>query len=391
MSDWETKKVKDVFNVQLGKMLSKKAKEGEMFPYLANFNVQWGRFDLSKMNEMNFSEREKTKYELKKNDLLMCEGGEIGRCAVWQEENSEFFYQKALHRLRAHNADEMNPYYFYAYMQHICANNTLVKIAGETSIAHFTREKLLELKFRCPKKPRQDQIVYTLQTWDAAIEKTQRLIAAKERQFGWFIHYLVGQYQYSNKWDEFLISDIFDVSTHSSKSSSICEDGTHYIIDMGSISRNGDLVVKKRTNFSEDMIRVGELVMPKDDIGGGNIIGKVAIIDCNNKYICGDHVYRLNVKSFISSAFAKYVINSVPVNKRLRAKANGTSQLGLGKKDVLKQPIWLPELSVQQNIAKTLTTAKQEINLLKKLADQYRMQKRGLIQKLLTEKWELKI
>ena len=91
---WKKKAIGHLFDVQLGKMLSEKAKTGPQVPYLANFNVRWGTFDLSKLNEMNFSDREKDKYGLQKGDLLMCEGGEIGRCAIWQGSDREVYTKK---------------------------------------------------------------------------------------------------------------------------------------------------------------------------------------------------------------------------------------------------------------------------------------------------------
>ncbi len=81
---WKKKTIGHLFDVQFGKMLSEKVKAGPQVPYFTNFNVRWGTFDLSKLNEMNFSDREKAKYSLQKGDLLMCEGGEISRCAIWQ-------------------------------------------------------------------------------------------------------------------------------------------------------------------------------------------------------------------------------------------------------------------------------------------------------------------
>ena len=132
--------------------------------------------------------------------------------------------------------------------------------------------------------------------------------------------------------------------------------------------------------------------MPKDDIGGGNIIGKVAIIEKNGAFSCGDHVYRLVLKNnSYDPHFLKYLINCPAINRRLRAKANGTSQLGLGKKDLVKQPIRLPSIQEQRVIAELLNTAKLEIDTLKALADRYRTQKRGLMQKLLTGKWRVKV
>ena len=234
-----------------------------------------------------------------------------------------------------------------------------------------------------PSHEKQHCIGKILNQWDAAIEKTEAFIEAKERQFRWLIHNMIGRYQFADEWSSFTLEDIFKVSAHKSKSAYICEGGKYYIVDMGSISRHGDLIATKRANIAVDMLEVGELVMPKDDIGGGNIIGKVAVVDKCGKYVCGDHVYRLRAKCMVNPIFIKYVINSATINKMLRAKANGTSQLGLGKKDVLSQVVRLPGMSAQQDIANTLGTAQQEIDLLKKLVDQYRTQKRGLMQKLL--------
>ena len=72
------------------------------FPYLRNQNVQWGRFDLRDMATMDFDRRERAKFSLRRGDLLLCEGGEPGRCAVWEEQISGCHYQKALHRIRPH-------------------------------------------------------------------------------------------------------------------------------------------------------------------------------------------------------------------------------------------------------------------------------------------------
>src|SRR4051794_40289628 len=93
----------NVADVQLGKMLSPKAKTGtHYFRYLRNTNVQWGRIDTSDLAQMDFSDHERKKFELRFGDLLVCEGGEPGRCAVWRNEIADCYYQKALHRVRPH-------------------------------------------------------------------------------------------------------------------------------------------------------------------------------------------------------------------------------------------------------------------------------------------------
>ncbi|CRI67976.1 hypothetical protein THIOKS190081 [Thiocapsa sp. KS1] len=71
-------------DVQLGKMLSPKSKTGTSpFPYLRNQDVQWGRINVTGLPTMDFSDKERAKFELRPGDLLVCEGGEPGRCAVW--------------------------------------------------------------------------------------------------------------------------------------------------------------------------------------------------------------------------------------------------------------------------------------------------------------------
>jgi type I restriction enzyme, S subunit len=76
--------------------------------------------------------------------------------------------------------------------------------------------------------------------------------------------------------------------------------------------------------------------------------------------------------------------------QRIKKSAQGSVRETVGFGDLVVIPISLPKLSVQQNIAHTLNTAQQEITLLKKLADQYRTQKRGLMQKLLSGQWHIK-
>ena len=91
----------DITTSRLGKMLDAKQQTGMcQYPYLANFNVQWFRFELDNLNEMDFNEADRIEFELRDGDLLVCEGGEIGRCAVWHNEIQPCYFQKALHRVR---------------------------------------------------------------------------------------------------------------------------------------------------------------------------------------------------------------------------------------------------------------------------------------------------
>ena len=84
---WEVVRLGEVYEVQLGKMLSPKSKQGaNPRPYLTNRNVRWGGFDLSDVPVMDFDQREIEKFRLRRGDLLVCEGGDTGRAAIWRGE-----------------------------------------------------------------------------------------------------------------------------------------------------------------------------------------------------------------------------------------------------------------------------------------------------------------
>lgn len=148
-STWPRKKLKELFSVQLGKMLSPKAKQGENpFPYLANANVQWDSFDLGKVNEMDFSEKDQEKFSLQYGDLLVCEGGDVGRSAIWRNELVPCFYQKAVHRLRplSHLSSEvMLQFMIWAKTAGVFTGHT-----GHSTIAHLTAVMLKDLQVPVP-------------------------------------------------------------------------------------------------------------------------------------------------------------------------------------------------------------------------------------------------
>ncbi len=99
MTDWPRKRLGDVADLCLGKMLDQKKNKGEPRPYLANINVRWGEFDLVDLRQMRFEEGEMERYGLRLGDIVMCEGGEPGRCAIWKDQKPDMVIQKALQRV----------------------------------------------------------------------------------------------------------------------------------------------------------------------------------------------------------------------------------------------------------------------------------------------------
>ena len=102
---WEIRRVDEISDSRLGKMRDKKFITGNhLRKYIGNSNVQWFRFKLDDLEEMDFDERERALFALMDGDLLICEGGDIGRCAIWRNNLTECYFQKAMHRVRLHKS-----------------------------------------------------------------------------------------------------------------------------------------------------------------------------------------------------------------------------------------------------------------------------------------------
>jgi len=168
--EWEVRPIGEMFEVQLGKMLSPKAKAGiRPVPYLRNQDVRWGSVNVTNLPTMDFDERESQKFDLRHGDVLVCEGGEIGRTAVWRGELGPCSYQKAIHRLRSRH-DDADPH-FLAY--HMMNAFLVTKLYGDTgtttTIAHLPAVKLRSLPMPVPPGTMQRETSSALLATDAKL------------------------------------------------------------------------------------------------------------------------------------------------------------------------------------------------------------------------------
>ncbi|MGJ8648331.1 MAG: restriction endonuclease subunit S [Marinomonas colpomeniae] len=147
---WEIKKLKDICSSQLGKMLSDKAKQGSNpKQYLRNANVRWRKIQLHDLLKMDFNDKEMKKFTLEYGDLLVCEGGDVGRCAIWKNELNDCYYQKALHRVRVNN-EVVIPEYLQEYFYWMSKLGGLSASVSEVTFSHLTAAKMAELKVPVP-------------------------------------------------------------------------------------------------------------------------------------------------------------------------------------------------------------------------------------------------
>lgn len=153
---WRWVTVGEVAEHRLGKMLDKEKNKGKLHPYLRNINVRWFEFDFSDIQEMRVLDVELHNISIQKGDLIICEGGEPGRAAVWNKDET-MVIQKALHRVRTN--ENVLPTYLMYCLAADANNGKLEKYFTGSTIKHFTGQSLENYEFPLPPLEEQRRIV----------------------------------------------------------------------------------------------------------------------------------------------------------------------------------------------------------------------------------------
>jgi len=178
--NWATPPVYARFSVQLGKMLDEKRITGtHLAPYLRNVDVQWSHVNTVDLPEMDFSDEDRQRYSLRTGDLLVCEGGEVGRTAIWGGAITECYFQKAVHRLRPITKND-EPRFFRYFMRMAVESGVFAQTTAST-IQHLTAEKLRLVRYPAPPLGQQRAIADYL---DRETARLDGLVGAKESVLG---------------------------------------------------------------------------------------------------------------------------------------------------------------------------------------------------------------
>lgn len=176
---WAWATVRDVADVALGKMLDAKRQTGtHAMQYLRNVNVQWHAVHLDDLLSMDIAPGERERYTVRAGDLLVCEGGEPGRCAIVPPTADGMGYQKALHRVRPSAGVDVR---FLAYaFEHMARAGYLDESFTGSTIRHLPLEKIVALPL--PVAPSEvqsqvaDELASQLSIFDSAVTNLRALI-----------------------------------------------------------------------------------------------------------------------------------------------------------------------------------------------------------------------
>lgn len=165
--NWEWIKLSDIAVSELGKTLDKGKNSGTPHNYLCAFNVKWCSFDLSVIKKILLENDELERYRVRKGDLLICEGGDVGRVAIW-ESDQDIYYQNALHRVRF--KDEINQYFYLYVLQYYKSLGMIDDVSGGVTIKHFTQNSIKKLSFPLPPLNEQQRIIAAMNLYHSILD-----------------------------------------------------------------------------------------------------------------------------------------------------------------------------------------------------------------------------
>lgn len=183
---WRFGKITYFCEVQLGKMLQPEPKnENDVLkPYLRSANLAWHGVDTRDVKKMWFSQYELEKYRLQKNDILVSEGGDVGRTSLWSN-NGEMYIQNAINRIRC-LTNKQSPKFIYYWFYYLKNSGYIDILCNSSTISHYTAEKVKATQIVVPSIKEQESIVSFLDkktsAIDALIEKKQKLIQLLEEK-----------------------------------------------------------------------------------------------------------------------------------------------------------------------------------------------------------------
>ena len=373
MSEWKKVKLGEITESCLGKMLDAAKNRGEYKPYLANLNVRWGSFDTDNLSLMKFEEDEDERYGIKYGDLIICEGGEPGRCAIWKDQIPDMKIQKALHRVRPKKGLVDNFYLFYWFLL-AGKRNWIDQYCTGATIKHLPGQKLKEVVVDVPSLDTQHRIVAILSRYDSLIENYQKQIklleeAAQRLYKEWFVDLHFPGHENTKivdgvpeGWEKKTIDDVTcKVTTGlNPRKNFVLGKGSNYYVTIKNMADNTLFLDDRCDRVDNEAL---EKINKRSDLKIGDIlfsgigtIGRVALVDIpTNNWNVSESVFTLRVNDIVTKEFLYLILLSPDMQNYCQSNAHGAAQKGIRMADLKAYSFNLPPLGVIQKFTNLVT------------------------------------
>jgi type I restriction enzyme S subunit len=347
---WPIRQLGEVADTALGKMLDNGNSKGlPRVPYLRNVNVQWGRIDTDDLLAMELSDDERDRFAVTDGDLLVCEGGEIGRCAIWHGRDEYLAYQKALHRVRPSAALDVK---FLLYlMEHYAKTGVLTKLATGSTIAHLPQQQLRRVSVPVPPRDEQRRIVEILEDHLSRLAAAQQAAADAGRRV-------------ASMWQSALHTEITGPTVRLAELATDARYGTSLkcttsggglpVVRIPNLVAGGiDLSDEKRAedttaDLTKLLLKTGDVLIVRTN-GSKDLIGRSAVVYRDWVAAFASYLIRYRVNpSKVVPRWVHFALESPDVRariERMAASSAGQHNLGLKKLDSLLLPC--PSIELQ--------------------------------------------
>lgn len=351
---WIILELGDIAETRLGKMLSRKSMTGSRpRPYLRNRNVQWGRFDLDDLAEMDFTEDEAKRFELIAGDLVVCEGGEVGRAAIWRNQRAEVYYQKALHRIRGIGATL--PEYLFYLLRHYGYTKAFERFVTGSTIAHLPQEDLRRLPVPLPPLAEQKRIVAAIEEHFSRLDDADASLRSAGRRIR-RIRRAVLKSAVSGTWPVRLLADVAEVRLGRQRSpKNHVGDSMRPYLRAANVTWAGvKLHDVKRMNFTAEefetyRLRPGDVLVAEAS-GSKSEVGKPALWRGASTECCFQNTLLRVRSSGPLPEWLHLVIHEAAVSGRLGEAASGVGIHHLGASRLARWPVPLPAIEEQRRV-----------------------------------------
>jgi type I restriction enzyme, S subunit len=385
--DWSISTVGEEFSIQLGKMLDADKNIGTPKPYLGNRSIQWGHIEIEDISLISLTPSDIQRFRLKKGDLLVCEGGESGRAAIWNNQINECYYQKALHRLRPTKG--YNVFLMLCFLQRWVSTGFLSDFITQTSIAHLPKEKFEQVPLLVPTLPEQETIAHTLSDIDALIESLDRLLIKKRQIKQGIMQELLRS---KDGWTEKNLGEVAEFYKGKGlPKSEIIPFATYPCIHYGELFTKYPetiLNVQSRTNINIGVFYsvANDVLMPTSDVTPNGLATASCILE--DGVILGGDVLVIRIDpQELNGSFLSYLIRYS--KKQIMQLVSGTTVYHLYGSDMRKFSFSMPTIEEQIEIANILSDMDAEIGSIESKLTKTRQLKQGMMHELLTGKIRL--
>ncbi len=401
---WEVKRIDSSFDIQQGKQVSKKNRDGEhQRPFLRTKNVFWNRLELTDLDEMHFSEAEQTRLELTANDLLVCEGGSIGRTALWNNEVDGCLYQNHLHRLRA-KGDKAHPQFGVYWLWYAFDVAKLYFGRGNvTTIPNLSQSKLAELPMALPPLPEQKKISHILSTVQRAIEAQERIIQTTTELKKALMHKLfteglrnepqkqteIGPVPES--WEVVELGELLEIAQYGLSVKGNPE-GNYPILRMTNqvdgqiVGRNLQFVEISDSEFEKFKVERGDILFNRTN--SLELVGRTAIFDTEGQFVFASYLIRLRTEERkLNPFFLNCYFNTDEIQARLKSIATrAVSQSNISATRLKGFPVPKPSLDEQNEIVAHANALDRKLAVHRSKLEQLQDLFRTLLHELMTAK-----